>query len=153
MLFIISFLNRLYCWLFVKLKTILLMCVLFVALMIIAVSLYFGNKQNESMINQKQDTKSIASVTASNQPPVSRVDLNKHNQMNDCWVAYQQKVYDITAWLPRHPGSAEAILPYCGTAEEFEQAFTEKHGTSKAKLLMKVGVFIGEFETKGALSQ
>jgi len=102
----------------------------------------------------QNERRSVVPLTAaSHQPPISRIELNKHNQMSDCFVAYQQKVYDITTWLPRHPGTAEAILPYCGTAEEFEQAFIEKHGTSKVKLFMKVGVFIGEFEQKGTLQQ
>jgi cytochrome b involved in lipid metabolism len=102
----------------------------------------------------QNERRSVVPLTsASHQPPISRIELNKHNRMSDCFVAYQQKVYDITTWLPRHPGTAEAILPYCGTAEEFEQAFIEKHGTSKVKLFMKVGVFIGEFEQKGTLQQ
>jgi|SRR3989344_1225731 len=82
---------------------------------------------------------------------IMKIELNKHNKLEDCWVVYKSRVYDITSWLPKHPGTAQVILPNCGTAEEFEKAFTQKHGTTKASLLMRVGVFIGDFEDKGVL--
>ena len=77
---------------------------------------------------------------------ISRSELKKHNQQADCWVAYKGLVYDITSWLPRHPGSAGAIAPYCGTAEEFAEAFTGQHGTSKESRLQKEGVKEGTLE-------
>ena len=78
-------------------------------------------------------------------------DLAKHNLESDCWVAFRGKVYDLTSWLPRHPGTAGAIMPYCGTSEGFEQAFTKKHGESKVSLLMKVGTFMGDFDVVGTV--
>jgi hypothetical protein len=27
-----------------------------------------------------------------------------HNNKTNCWVIYSKKVYDITAWVPQHPG-------------------------------------------------
>src|SRR3989344_2946944 len=77
---------------------------------------------------------------------LSGVELAKHTVQADCWVGYQGKIYDLTSWLPKHPGSAGAIAPYCGTSTEFEQAFTQKHGTSKASLFMKVAVYKGELQ-------
>ena len=67
------------------------------------------------------------------------IDLSSHNKKADCWVAYGGKVYDLTSWLPRHPGSAAAIAPYCGTSEEFSEAFIKQHGSTKVGMLMKVG--------------
>jgi hypothetical protein len=80
---------------------------------------------------------------------ISAVDLATHDSLSDCWVAYKGKVYDITSFLPNHPGSAGAIVPYCGTSSEFETAFTRQHGTSKANLLMRVGVLMGDFDVVG----
>ncbi len=82
---------------------------------------------------------------------VSAAELAKHNTEADCWVAYQGKVYDVTSWLPRHPGSAGAITPYCGTAKEFEDAFIAQHGTRFATLLMQVGKLMGDFQVQGNL--
>jgi cytochrome b involved in lipid metabolism len=82
---------------------------------------------------------------------ISKETLAKHNKQSDCWVGYGGKVYDITSFLPNHPGSARAIAPYCGTSEEFTSAFTKQHGKGKVKMLMNVGVLIGDFEIKGNL--
>ena len=77
--------------------------------------------------------------------------LSQHNSQNDCWISYDGKVYDITSWLPKHPGGIDRILPYCGTADEFQNAFRKKHGTSKVSLLMQVGTFMGDFDKVGTL--
>ena len=82
---------------------------------------------------------------------ISLSELSKHNSREDCWVAYDGKVYDITSYLPRHPSSAGKILPYCGSADAFAQAFTKQHGTSKVSMLLKVGTFIGDFDVIGNL--
>ena len=91
------------------------------------------------------------SSTSTTPNKVSKVDLAKHNKQTDCWVGYNGKVYDISTFLPKHPGSAGAIAPYCGTADEFKKAFERKHGTSKVSTLMKVGVFIGDFDVMGEI--
>lgn len=83
---------------------------------------------------------------------VSLQILSEHNSKSDCWVAYDGKVYDITSWLPVHPGGAYAISPYCGTSSQFQQAFTNQHGKSQVKRLMSVGVLIGDFDIKGNLA-
>ncbi len=71
---------------------------------------------------------------------ISRAELAKHNTQSDCWIGYKGTVYDVTSWLPRHPGSAGAIAPFCGTADEFAAAFNKQHGTSREGKLQKEGV-------------
>lgn len=82
---------------------------------------------------------------------ISLALLSKHDSVNDCWVAYNGKVYDISSYLPRHPGSSAAIAPSCGTADEFKNAFEGKHGTNKVSSLMNVGVLIGDFDVIGEI--
>jgi len=71
---------------------------------------------------------------------ISRTELAKHSTQSDCWIGYKGVVYDITNWLPRHPGSAGAIAPFCGKADEFAAAFNKKHGTRQEGRLEKEGV-------------
>ncbi|MCK9212814.1 MAG: cytochrome b5 domain-containing protein [Ignavibacteriaceae bacterium] len=73
--------------------------------------------------------------------PVS--ELSRHNVESDCWVAYKGEVYDLTLFLPAHPGSARAITPYCGTSSQFEKAFANQHGTSQVKELINEGIYKG----------
>jgi len=96
-------------------------------------------KSSSPMISLEISSSSLKGLSA----------LSVHSSQSDCWIGYNGKVYDITSWLPVHPGSAAAILPYCGTSKEFTDAFTKKHGTSKVSKLMKVGILIGDFEIKG----
>jgi cytochrome b involved in lipid metabolism len=40
-------------------------------------------------------------------------EVARHATANDCWLAIHDKVYDVTAFIPRHPGRG-AILEGCG---------------------------------------
>ena len=104
-------------------------------------------KSQDNLVQNTQDQQdSLGNTMPCCGNGVSTEELLKHNTKTDCWVAYKGKVYDITSWLPRHPGTSSAIEPYCGSSSKFEEAFTKKHGTTKASLLMKVGVFMGDFK-------
>lgn len=112
------------------------------------------NSQSQTNINSNY--KSIIQQDLNDQNPqnpnlISLSELSSHNSLTDCWVGYGGKIYDITSFLPNHPGSASAISPYCGTEKEFTNAFTKKHGTSKVNNLMRVGVFIGDFDIIGRI--
>ncbi|KAI0932367.1 hypothetical protein AcW1_000485 [Taiwanofungus camphoratus] len=37
-----------------------------------------------------------------------------HNDASSCWVIISNKVYDVTDFLPEHPGGAKIILKYAG---------------------------------------
>ena len=49
-----------------------------------------------------------------------------HNQASDCWTIINGLVYDITAYVPRHPGGS-VITEACGTdgTNLFEQRTTD----------------------------
>lgn len=52
----------------------------------------------------------------------TREDVGKHNTEEDCWVIIDNKVYNVTKWLPRHPGGKNLILNLAGKdcTEEFK---------------------------------
>ena len=107
----------------------------------------------ENMNSQNlEDVSKVENQVPQESNSVSAEKLSEHNSASDCWIAYKGKVYDITPYLPRHPGSPEKIKPFCGTAEGFENAFTQKHGTSKVQMLLSVGTFIGDFDVVGDLN-
>ncbi len=76
---------------------------------------------------------------------ITATELATHNSRTDCWVAYKGTVYDVTAWLPRHPGGVTAISRYCGTANEFTNAFNNKHGTRMEGRLANEAENMGEY--------
>lgn len=52
-------------------------------------------------------------------------EIAKHNNSRSCWLIINNKVYDVTTYLSRHPGSASTITPYCG--KEATRAFQTKN--------------------------
>lgn len=49
-------------------------------------------------------------------------EVAKHNSDKSCWVIVHGKAYDVTDFLPEHPGGPKIILKYAGkdATEEFE---------------------------------
>ncbi|MCJ1307195.1 hypothetical protein MMC25_000841 [Agyrium rufum] len=42
-------------------------------------------------------------------------EVAKHNSPESCWVILYGKVYDVTQFLPQHPGGAKVVLQLAGT--------------------------------------
>ncbi len=53
-------------------------------------------------------------------------EVAKHNSENSCWMIIGNKIYDVTSYLPIHPGGVQSMLPYCG--QDATQAFNTKGG-------------------------
>lgn len=53
--------------------------------------------------------------------PLSMDEIQKHTSEDDCWLIVEGKVYDLTEFLPDHPGGKKAPLIYAGkdATEEF----------------------------------
>ena len=45
-----------------------------------------------------------------------------HNSASSCWVIIHGRAYDVTEFLPEHPGGQKIILKYAGkdATEEYE---------------------------------
>lgn len=57
----------------------------------------------------------ISTSTPTNQPfLLTSNEVAQHNSANDCFIIISNKIYNITNFLPYHPGGINAILPYCG---------------------------------------
>lgn len=41
-------------------------------------------------------------------------EVAKHASRDDCYVVLYDKVYDVTDFLPDHPGGTQIILKYAG---------------------------------------
>jgi len=53
---------------------------------------------------------------------VSLSELKSHDKAGDCWVAIHGRVFDLTRFLPHHPGGGEVIASLAGldAGSEFE---------------------------------
>ena len=99
----------------------------------------------ETIVTESQNNE--PQTPESNEPSgISLSELTGHNKRADCWVGYKGKVYDITSFIPKHPGGAEKIIPYCGAASEFESVFTKQHDTKQVNKLMSEGTYMGDLQ-------
>lgn len=51
-------------------------------------------------------------------------DVALHAKETDCWMAINDKVYDLSAYIPEHPSRPAIILPWCG--KEASEAYRTK---------------------------
>lgn len=71
-------------------------------------------------------------------------DLGKHAREQDCWIAISGTVYDVTSFVPSHPGGA-AILQACGTDGTAFFSSVPDHEREQAKAQLDASYRIGDF--------
>ena len=54
-------------------------------------------------------------------------EVAMHNKEDDCWIVVHGKVYDVTEFLPQHPGGKRQLLQFAGQVadEGFDQIHDE----------------------------
>eukprot|EP01084_Bolivina_argentea_P032166 59504_1 len=58
---------------------------------------------------------------------ISKEEVSKHRRLNDCWIIFHKKVYDLTSYIHHHPGGMYVILNHAGTdaTKVFESVHSE----------------------------
>jgi cytochrome b involved in lipid metabolism len=54
-------------------------------------------------------------------------EVARHNTPEDCWLLVHGRIYDVTAWVPQHPGGA---LIYVKAGGDCSQLFDAYHPLS-----------------------
>jgi cytochrome b involved in lipid metabolism/fatty acid desaturase len=93
-----------------------------------------GAKQQEMDLEKAAEGKRI----------VSWEEISKHDKPKDCWVVYEGLVYDVTDFVPNHPGGA--ALWWQGGGRDITILFNISHPprVTFETHLAKYGKFIGE---------
>lgn len=76
---------------------------------------------------------------------LSSAELAKHDSKQSCWLLISGKIYDLTSFAQKHPGSAEAIWFNCG--KDGTTAFDTKGGNgshSSSARAMLADYYIGD---------
>lgn len=65
----------------------------------------------------------------------------QHGTRTSCWSAIGGSVYDLTSWIPSHPGGEQAILMICG--KDGTSLYNGQHGGRSKPAAILVGFKIG----------
>lgn len=72
---------------------------------------------------------------------ISMTQIAQHNSRTSCWSAINGNVYDLTSWIPNHPGGEQAIIQLCGT--DGSAKFNGQHGGQQRQAMVLAGFKIG----------
>lgn len=56
---------------------------------------------------------------------LTMAQVAQHTNASSCWTVIDGNVYDLTKWIPQHPGGEQAILSLCG--KDGSDAFHNQH--------------------------
>jgi cytochrome b involved in lipid metabolism len=106
-------------------------------------TLVYFNK--ESKYVPASDTSKISevesTVTTTPQAGIPLAEVATHNSRTSCWSAVNGSVYDLTSWIPNHPGGEQAILWMCG--KDGSSGYNKQHGDSAKPARMLGGFKLG----------
>ena len=74
---------------------------------------------------------------------ITAKELEKLNTAGNAAIAYRGKVYDVTAFLDKHPGGVDQLLLAAG--RDVTHLFDSYHGEKTRKLIAKKCKYVGEF--------
>ncbi|CAK9045542.1 unnamed protein product [Durusdinium trenchii] len=69
-------------------------------------------------------------------------EVNRHCIPEDCWVALNGKVYDLTEFMDRHPGGPTTILAWAG--KDASKFFNDIHKGVKIDSYLRPEAFLGD---------
>ncbi len=90
-----------------------------------------SNSSGSSSVNnppQVPDSSTAGSYTLA--------QVAKHGNQNDCWLAVNGSIYNVTSFLSRHPGGAEIIIENCGKDATAPFQAERKHGRGEAQQML-----------------
>lgn len=95
----------------------------------------------ESLNPNSGNAESATGSTAATSGGITLADIAKHRDAQSCWSAINGNVYDLTSWIPQHPGGPQAILSICGI--DGSGTFNAMHGGAPRQAMILAGFKIG----------
>jgi cytochrome b involved in lipid metabolism len=84
------------------------------------------------------------------QVALTKDEVSKHNQKNDCWSIIDGVVYDLTNWVDSHPGGSARITAICG--KDGTSNFLGQHNNSNSAKSRLKGFELGKLEVSPTLA-
>ena len=92
-----------------------------------------GGEPAEEARDSKEESSDSTGDSSSAETPsgpklITWAELAKHNTASDCWVAINNKVYDLTDFLAEHPAGPQSIVDLAG--KDGTEVFDSVHARS-----------------------
>lgn len=87
----------------------------------------------------------VTTAKCSGKVTITQEELSRHASRYDCWMAIDGKVYDITQYVPYHPGGEDVLLK--GAGKDCSVLFKKFHAWVNAESLLSrqlVGLYAGD---------
>ncbi len=94
-------------------------------IVIVALGVFFWIDSSKVPQVAVQDAPAVTSVAG----PITAAMVAEHSTVAGCWTIIDGGVYDLTAWIPLHPGGERAIAGLCG--KDGTAAFHGQHDDAK----------------------
>ena len=98
-----------------------------IIIVLIVLGVLFFNKSVSRNSYKDLDNGQVASnIKNEASTTITLSDISSHNSKDSCWSTIEGKVYDLTSFISKHPGGADAILAICG--KDGSELFDGQHG-------------------------
>lgn len=115
--------------------------IVFIILGVIGVGGYFSY---QAYLQSKIRTTPIVDPDVAHATAYSLAEVSAHAVASDCWTIVDSKVYNLTSFIPSHPGG-DAILPACGSdgTELFNSVKQhERENANETLVLYQIGILM-----------
>ncbi|KAF5175855.1 Cytochrome b5 [Thalictrum thalictroides] len=107
-----------------------------------------GNFPNSIAMQQAQESLEIGNNSGTGVVSESNIftfaDVLKHNNLKDCWLLINDKIYDVTRFLGDHPGGSKVLLK--ATGKDATADFKKVHSHSGNAVTMMDKFYVGMLE-------
>lgn len=100
--------------------------VLIIGITLISPGVTANQQQGMRQPMNTQTAAGTATATSTVTKTYTISEVATHSDSQSCWTIVRGGVYDVTAWIAKHPGGQGAILGMCGTDATDE--FDGQHG-------------------------
>ena len=100
-----------------------------------------SGKKETAQSESTQTTPSTSTQSSTETSSYTASEVATHNTQNDCWTIINSSVYNITAYVPQHPGGIAEITKICGKdGTSLFEGNREHDATADAQLArLKIG--------------
>ncbi|KAG9126364.1 Cytochrome b2, mitochondrial precursor [Ceratobasidium sp. 392] len=79
---------------------------------------------------------------------ISYNEVQKHNKRDDCWIVIRGQVYNVTEFIPKHPGGDKPIVANAG--KDVTEIFESIHAKGLLEKMLKPSQHVGTLDPSTA---